>query len=356
MKCLSLDHKKAGVAVRRRFAFSSAQRAELERLFPEGAVALVTCNRTELYFCGEKADGTAALRSIAGTDCGMFAYYGGGDAERHLFRLAAGLESMLIGEDEILGQIKDCYGQARADGRSGRLDAVFQAALACGRRVRRETEISSFACSVATLAANEVFRFCKGKVRVLLVGATGRIGSSVLKNLAAKGRAEITATERRHRFAAEAEGVRSAPYGERYALLKDCDAVISCTASGHTVFEAEKTSACVADGRDRLFIDLAVPPDIDAGIGSFAGCRLIGIDGLSAAAEENNAKKKQAAEAAEKIAEACVWEYFAAEAARANAGRIASLGDRERAALYALRKSDPAAFCALCGTGGVGEI
>lgn len=342
MKCLSLDHKKADVAIRRRVAFSSVQRAEIMKSLPQGAIALVTCNRTELYYRGNREDGEVALQAFA-RDC-PFVFYDEEEAEKHLFRLAAGLCSMLVGEDEILGQIRDAYGEARSLGSSRGLDAAFQSALSCGKRVREQTKISSFACSLATLAANEVFRFKPEGARVLLVGATGKIGSSVLKNLLACG-ACVTATSRRHGRRAEAAGAAAAPYEMRYDLLKEADAVISCTASRHTVFALEKTAEACKDGKNRLFIDLSVPPDIDEGVGSLAGCRLLGIDGFRAAAEENNAKKRAAAAEAESVVSVCLAEYFAGEYARRRAPFMKALSEEEKKKLYALRKRDPAAFC-----------
>lgn len=343
MKCLSLDHHKAGVAVRRRFAFSSAQRAALEAAFAGGGVALVTCHRTELYFNGEREEAERVL------SCGgaPFLYYEEGEAERHLFRLAAGLCSMLVGEDEILGQLRGAYEAARLSGHTRGLDAAFQAALACGKRVRSETKISSYACSLATLAADAVFRCKDGEKRALLVGGTGKIGAALLKNLLAGG-VRVTATFRRRGAFAAAEGAAGVPYEARYACVAEADAVLSCTASPHTVFEAEKLAPYCADGKKRLFIDLALPPDIDERVGAWENCTLLGIDGFAAAAAENNRKKAAAAVQAEDIVSACLAEYFAAECAKKYAPYLEKLDERERRALYALRKSDPAAFIARC--------
>lgn len=346
MKCLSLDHNKADADVRRRAAFSSSRRAALSDGIAGGAVVLVTCNRTEIYFCAERENAERALVQTA-PEAPPFSFYGEGDAEKHLFRLAAGLCSMLVGEDEILGQIRGAYEEARQNGRSKGMDDAFQAALACGKKVRAQTGISSYACSLATLAANAVFRFKEGEKRALVVGATGQIGASVLKNLVSGG-VRVTATSRSHNFSAGVPDAECAPYAERYALLRGADAIVSCTASPHIVFEAEKTAKHCGDGRPRLFIDLAVPPDIDPRVGLLGNCRLLGIDGFRAAAEENNAKKRSAAEEAEKIAAGCLAEYFAGEAAKRCAARIAALGDDKRKAAYALKKSDPAAFCAYC--------
>ena len=174
-----------------------------------------------------------------------------------------------------------------------------------------------------------------------MVGATGKIGGAVLKNLLSAG-VLVTATARSHDFSAQAEGVLSVPYAERYACLRQADCVVCCTASPHLVLGLEGLKAAFADGKPRLLIDLAVPPDIDPRAGDLAGVRLIDIDGFRAAAAENNQKKREAAVRAAALAEECLLDYRAGEACRRLADRLAAHPDRE--ALYRLRKCDPAAF------------
>lgn len=337
MQCFYLDHERAGIAVREKYAFSAGVRAALcAALAAGGCVPLVTCNRTELYFGGCAEQARRALSAFC--DPSPFTLCGEG-AERRLFLLAAGLLSMLVGEDEVLGQLRDSYEFARLRGATAGLDAAFQAALSCGKRVRAETGISSFACSVATLAANSVFSF--GAKQVLMVGATGKIGGAVLKNLLSAG-VLVTATARSHDFSAQAEGVLSVPYAERYACLRQVDCVVCCTSSPHLVLGLEGLKAAFADGKPRLLIDLAVPPDIDPRAAELPGVRLIDIDGFRAAAAENNQKKREAAVRAAALAEECLLDYRAGEACRRLADRLAAHPDRE--ALYRLRKCDPAAF------------
>ena len=354
MNCFYLDSAAAGVDERKRFAFTAREREELCRRFLPlgGLVPVVTCGRTELYFSCPRGDAgrafSAFLNEKRGEGCGAaasFAFCGGKAAAVRLFRLAAGLLSMLVGEDEILGQVRGCYELSRALGASGGMDAAFQAALSCGKRVRAETKISSLACSVSTLAANAVFRFREGG-NALIVGATGKMGGAVLKNIASKGGWKIVATSRSHAFEASAAGVTAADYAERYAFLDEADVIVSATASPHTVFAAEKVAAALQTQKPRLFIDLAVPPDVEAGVAALPRCTLLGIDGFRAAAEENNAKKRAAIAAAEKIAAECAGRFFADEAARRYASALAALPAAERKSLYVLRKSDPAAFCA----------
>ena len=353
MNCLYLDSAAAGVEERKRYAFTARGREALSpRFLPlAGGVPVVPCGRTELYFTCPRAEAERAFSAFMENNAGGsgraadFSFCGGKEAVLRLFRLAAGLLSMLRGEGEILGQVRDCYEFSRALGAARGMDAAFQAALSCGKRVRAETKISSLACSIATLAANAAFRFCAGG-NALIVGATGKMGGAVLKNIASKGGWKIVATSRSHAFTASAEGVTAADYAERYAFLEDADVIISATASPHTVFAAERVAAALRTQKPRLFIDLSVPPDVEAGVADIPGCALLGIDGFRAAAEENNAKKRSAIAAAEKIAVGCAEQFFADEAARRCAPALAALPETERKSLYVLRKSDPAAFCA----------
>ena len=346
MECLSLDYKSAGVDGRKRFAMTARVREALYGQFKNagGCVAVITCGRSEFYFTCAKKEAETILRTVFGAETDAFRFYEDEQALQHLFALTAGLCSMLVGEDEILGQVREGYETARKSGMTGRLDAVFQSALSCGKKVRSRTGISSQACSLATLAANAVFSFKEGRKEVLVIGAAGKIGGSVLKNLAAGKNTEITATLRTHAFTAEAAGVRTIPYESRYTALNDADCVVCATASPHTVLQADEVRRGLKEEKARLFIDMAVPPDIDAAVAEIPGCTLLGIDGFLAQAEENNRKKEKAKEQACLIVEECVAEFLADEAARENAEKIRGLGDEQRRALYALRKEDPRAF------------
>ena len=341
LHCLSVHFGNAPLSVREKFAFPPQVRRELYARLKErgGGVLLVTCNRTELYAFCPMEEGEALLFSAAGVRAPLDRFAGEA-AEEHLFLLAAGLCSMLVGEDEILHQLKNAYTEAQAAGATEGADALFQAALACGRRVRAQTKLGEHACSVATLAANAVTRFCGGRGSVLVVGGSGMAGGAALKNLSAAGHM-VTATARTHAFAASAAGVHAIAYADRYAALDGADAVVSCTSSPHVVFEADKVAAALRTARARLFVDLAVPPDVDPAVGAIAGCTVKNIDGFLAEARENNAKRRAAAERARAVAAECLAAYAAGEAARRHAEYVRSDG-----ALRALRKRDPAAFAA----------
>ena len=345
MKCLSMNLSRAPARERSQFAFASAQRARLYAEFRllGGCVLLVTCHRTELYFTCARERAESCLLELAHAERAAFEYFPA--AEEHLFLLAAGLESMLLGEDEILGQIRDAYEEAHAAGVSAGLDEVFQSAVHCGRRVRAETKISAVACSIATLAANEAARFLPGGGNVMVVGGTGKFGASVLKNLAAHAGFTVYAAERTHGVPASVAGdVISFPYAARYALLAQMHVVISTTSSPHTVFEAPRVAEGIRSSqRERLFLDLAMPPDIDGAVGELAGCKLVGIDAFSRQAKENNQKKQQAALAARAVVAECLSELYAAQASRRY---LSAFGAPVAGELALLRSRDPQAFVA----------
>ena len=345
MNCLYVDFRGAAAAERSRYAYPRRTREALYEAFRPlgGCVVLVTCNRTEVYFRCSRANAETAIRRAALVPARFCM-----GAEEHLFSLAAGLCSMLAGEDEILGQLRDAYEEARACGASAGMDEVFQAALACGKRVRAETKISSFACSVSTLAANEVARFLKEGGTVLVVGGTGKFGGAVLKNLAAHRNLTLYAAERTHGVAASVRGdVIAFPYTQRYAMLPLADAVVCTTASPHVVFTRERTAEALGEevlggeARTRLFIDLAMPPDVDEGVGTLPGVRRLGIDDFARRAEENNRKKHAAIAAARELVGTCLTEY---EASRLSRAYLTAFGTPVGGALAVCKKTDPASF------------
>lgn len=342
MNCLTINFKLAPVSYRKAFAFPEGKRIALLESFRclGGCVLLNTCNRTELYFLCDRLEAQQRLAQAAGQFPDEFAFFTGLNATQHLFRLAAGLESMLIGEDEILGQLKHSYEQVRQMGLTQGLDTVFQAAIACGKRVRSETKISSLACSVATLAANQVFRFGKPEKTVLLIGASGHIGTAVYKNLICRKELTLLITSRRH----GREEQRTLPYDNRYQCLDQADVVLCCTASPHTVLTLEEVRKHLHTQKERLFIDLSVPPDIDPEVDGLPHCRRIGIDDLRTAAEENNRQKQHEIEEARQLTGLCLLEYQADETARQYASQLEGLEPAQRQWFYTLRKEDPAAF------------
>jgi glutamyl-tRNA reductase len=298
---VGLSHHVAPVELRERVTLDPAASSALARTLGD-AVCLSTCNRTELYVVGEDESGAlAALEQLAGEPLDGTVYLLHDEAAAlHLFRVAAGLDSLVPGEGEILGQVRAAY-EAASPGPL--LDRVFRQALAVGKRVRTETAIGESPASVSSAAAAlaaQVFGDLAGR-RVLLIGA-GRIGELAASNLSSRG-AEIAFVANRTPEAARALAVRFG--GEPLALddvgshLADVDVVVSSTSSPEQVVQA---AAVPARHRSPLFfIDIAVPRDLDPAIGELDGCFLYDIDDLEAVVAETLAGRRAEAARAEQL-------------------------------------------------------
>lgn len=314
MDCISIYHKKADVSVRARFSLSVEKSSELLRYIIDTAasrecVVLSTCNRTEIYYSNGRRDEVVAALSlysgVASKDINKYVLlYCGDKAVEHLFRVACGMDSMVVGEDEILGQTKSAYALSQEENAAGyETNVVFQAAIACAKRVKTETALSKTSVSVATLAANEAAKLSE-RVSVLVIGASGKIGMSTLKNLLGHKNVTVTATLRHGSLRGEelrVLGVEIVSYNERYEHIARADCVISATASPHYTVTSYDLRQSVRDDKSRLFIDLAVPPDIDPSVTELGGVTLINIDRFEELAKENNDLKLSCLDEAERI-------------------------------------------------------
>jgi len=265
-------------------------------------VCLSTCNRTELYFADlPEPAAVAALESLAGAPLDGVLYRLHEEAAAlHLFRVAAGLDSLVPGEGEILGQVRQAF---EASEPGPLLDRVFRQALAVGKRVRTETAIGESPASVSSAAAAlaaQVFGDLTGR-RVLLIGA-GKVGELAASNLASRG-AEIAfvanrtaerAAELARRFDAEPLALEDAA-----SRLAAVDVALSSTAAPELVLHAGDVPA--RRRRPLFFIDIAVPRDLDPAIASLDGCFLYDIDDLEAVVADTLAGRRAEAERAEQL-------------------------------------------------------
>lgn len=316
MQCVSISYKNADSKMRGRFAFSAAMRCEIMRKLCDGGsisqiVMLCTCSRTEVYFCGNDGSRESVINALSerggiGRDelLTHLRFYSSDKAIRHIFRVACGIDSMVIGEDEILGQVKNAYYESlELKTVSYELNMIFQAAIACAKKIKTETALSKTSVSTATLAANEAARLGEN-VNVLLIGASGKIGSTVLKNLLSHKNVRVTATLRQHggdlKIFADPQ-VKAVDYSKRYEAVNEADCIISATSSPHYTMTLHELKGFLTVNKSRLFIDLAVPADIDAGIVGMGNTKLIGIDHFEKLASENNALKLDSAEEAKRI-------------------------------------------------------
>jgi glutamyl-tRNA reductase len=280
---VGISHQVAPVEVRELVAFDAAAAADVaRRLAP--AVCLSTCNRTELYL---EVDDAAAAREALGELPGLYELADGA-AALHLFRVAAGLDSLVPGEGEILGQVRAAY-EAGTPGPL--LDRLFRQALHAGKRVRHETAISESPSSVASAAAAlaaQVFGDLQGR-RVLLIGA-GKTAEQAADNLRSRGAELLVA----NRTAAKGDvGLEGVP-----AAIDGADIVVSATSAPGFVLRREDVHRRT---RPLLVIDLAVPRDVDPAVGGLESCFLYDIDDLEAVVAATLAGRRSEATRAEAI-------------------------------------------------------
>lgn len=380
MYCISVSHKKAPVDIREKFALNQEEKIEFIRRLKanpaiSGCVVLCTCNRSEIYISGERDAIGELQREVADFKqlslneiLKYLNLYSGDRAIAHLFKVCCGFDSMVLGEDEILGQVRTAYLFSAERGLCGyELNAVFQGALACAKKIKTETLLSKTSVSVATLACAEIFRFAKlcgkeaaspdgfgaaeadgevepsgrkragenadkGELQVLLIGGSGKMGGSVLKNLLGREGIHVYATRRSHGLGERESGRLSiVDYGDRCRFLDRADVIVSATESPHytlTAGEAEKYLKRSREEKPRLFIDMAVPADIDRKIASLPGCRVVGMDDFERLAEENNRKKQQAVLDAGALLEEELEELYKALLFHETAGQLDRIRDR----------------------------
>jgi len=281
LQALGVSHRNAPLELRERLYLADGQATELAREL--GGVVLSTCNRTEVYFSGGDRDGARrALEQRSGLELdGVLASWDGGEAVEHLFRVAAGLDSLVPGEGQILGQVREAYEAALAAGTTGPvLNRLFEEALHTGKRVRTEAKLhempESVAESAVDLAARELGGL-EGK-RALLFGA-GRMSELAARGLKERG-AEVVVSSRTLESAQELAGRlggRAAPFDAIALELIDADLVISATRCPYPILHAE---AVRPRERPLVLIDIAVPRDLDPEIGNVEGCTLHDIDAL----------------------------------------------------------------------------
>jgi glutamyl-tRNA reductase len=301
LSLVGISHHVAPVELRERVALPLERAASLARALGD-AVCLSTCNRTEVYLAGD--DGSRALRSleeIAGEPLRSVAYRMHDDAAAlHLFRVSAGLDSLIPGESEILGQVRAAF-DAVSPGPL--LDRVFRQAIQLGRRVRTETAIGESPASVPAAAAAlaaQVFGDLRGR-RVLLVGA-GRIGELAAGNLSARGATIAYVANRSPEGAAELAvrfGALPLPLDEVAGKLGEVDVVLTSTAAPGVVIEPGDVPA--RRRHPLFFIDIAVPRDVDPAVHSLDGCYLYDIDDLEAVVAETLEGRRSEAEIAERL-------------------------------------------------------
>ncbi len=329
---IGVSHKTAPVEVRERLALPQKRAADFLRDLRgaaevQEAVAVSTCNRTEVYLVvSDPVDAESTALTMLARQAGIrpteltTAIYShhNCDAARHLYRVVAGLESMIVGEAEVQGQVKRSYEAALELEATGPLtNHLFKAALATGKRVRTETAIGEGQLSLSAVAvalAREQLGDLAGR-EVVLIG-TGETSELAARALADTGTSNVYVANRRRDRAislARRYGGTTLRFDELPEALLAADIVVSATASPHLLLEVREMAEVMEArrGRPMLLIDLAVPRDIDAACAGIQGVSLADIDDLQAVAERNRKVRQAEARRAEGIIEQEIQQFAA---------------------------------------------
>ncbi len=322
--CVGLSHHTAPVEVRERHAFPASRMGEALVALREyhavtEAVMLQTCGRLEIYAeLDDYETGVAQIKEFLGNfrhagsgyDFESFLYtLLGRQAVEHLFRVSTGLDSMLVGEAEILGQVKEAYVQAqRAESLGKTLHKLFREALNAGKNARSQTPIASESASVATAAvdaAKERLGSLEGRT-IVVVGA-GKMGRVAVRRLREEGAAKLIVTNRT--IARARELVVEAGFGEAIEMpelvdaLAQADVVVASTGASEFILNQARVGAAMASrpGRPMFVVDIAVPRDADPAIAEIENVALIDIDGLKSLVDKKLDVRREAIPAVESI-------------------------------------------------------
>ena len=330
---IGVNHKTAPIELRERIAISRDELPETTRALCEmpgvnECMIVSTCNRVELLASVDSAstdlvDFLHRRFGIAQAELTPHIYeYRDQEAVRHLFRMAASLDSMVVGEPQILGQVKEAFAVAKTSGTvAGQLEHLLQSAFAAAKRARSETGIGSNSVSIASVAvemARKIFGSLHGRT-VFLVGA-GKMSELAARHLIQQGAGSILVTnrtyERARRMAEEFEGSptpKVVAFEQLYETASSADIVISSTGAPHHIFRPEHGNTFLQRRRNRpmFFIDIAVPRDVDPAMNKLDGIFVYDIDDLQQVAASHMEERSRQAVDAETLIEAEVQRFHA---------------------------------------------
>ena len=331
---IGLNHNSSPIELREAVSFDAAGKKRflsgLKALFPEcGAVLLSTCNRVELYMesrhTGIDISGfisqIASFHNVPFEELFPYMYVHAGEkAVRHLFNVACGLDSMVVGEAQILGQVKESYKLSLECGFTGKgLNMVFQKALALSKKIRTNTAIGEGNVSISSIAcvlAEEVLSDLSDR-KILLIG-TGKIGKLTLQSLKSRHASTIMVANRTHEKAmalAEEFSCTSIPFDEIENCMKDIDVIICSTLSEGYLIDSKMIKRVMKKRGDKriFFIDLAIPRDIDPEINNLSGVHLYNVDSLKNIANKNLSKRKKELVKCKSILDTAVDKWVSAQ-------------------------------------------
>ncbi|MEZ0389700.1 MAG: glutamyl-tRNA reductase [Verrucomicrobium sp.] len=324
--CLGLNHRTTPIELRERLAFAESKQPEAARQIQslpgfEESTVISTCNRVELFTsCNHDnpEQGLAVLHEylvnhfqLTGAQRDALTCYklSHTDAARHLFRVVSGLDSMVLGETEIFGQVKTAYDVALKAGATGRtLNKLFQRAFSVGKQVRNGTNIQRGSTSVGSVAVDLAEKiFDLRQCRVLLIGA-GEMSRTCAQSLLSRGAKSIFISNRSYDRAVELAkemGGQALRFDEWEGALHDADIIISSTSAPHFVVKPELIDPvmCKRHGHSLLIIDIAVPRDVDPRVNEIPEVYLYDVDALQAIADEGRRERERALMLCEEIIE-----------------------------------------------------
>lgn len=317
---IGVNHNSAPLEVRERLAVSESQlpdaiRSLVQHPGVDEGMVLSTCNRVEVLTSTRQG---ADLRSFLGSYFGVspsaisshIYEFEQREAVRHIFRVASSLDSMVVGEPQILGQVKEAYAIARGMGAvHSALEALLSRAFAVAKRVRTETAIGSSSVSIASVAvqlAEKIFGSLKDKT-VYLVGA-GKMAELAARHLIAHGAKNIIVSNRTYERAvelAESFGGRAVPFDQLQETADHADIILTSTGAPEPLFRREHGERLRKERRNRpvFFIDIAVPRNVHPEMNKVSGMFVYDVDDLQSVATDNAGERKKEAERAEKIIE-----------------------------------------------------
>lgn len=330
--CVGLSHHTAKVETLEHFAGDAETDTLLRNAGCVEVLLLSTCNRVEVYGVAENAVATADIarclaRSPEAVPESLSAFYRHeGDAcVQHLFRVAAGIDSMVVGETEILGQVKKAYEGARGSAAAGKcLHRLFQRAFRVAKQVRTHTDITRGSVSVGSVAVELAYKiFGELKARKVLVLGAGETSERTARALVSRGVSDLRVSNRsieRARELASSVGGSAVPFDEWMQQCLEIDILISSTSSETPLLHPENLVPILQERVDRplFIIDIAVPRDVHPDVNQLAGVFLYDIDSLQAVAEQSLALRRQQVAAAEEIIAEHVSDFWQGFSDRAN--------------------------------------
>lgn len=347
---VGVSHVTAPIEIRERFFVPDQARARIvERVVEaggvEGAVVLSTCNRTELYVSADSVDvgRTVAERALAAhADLpyprAVTYYYRRHEREaaEHLFRVAAGLDSLVVGEPQIQGQVGDAYAGAKelkADALGPVLHRLFQDARSVGGRVRAGTRIAEGASSVPAAAVElvtKVFGSLEGrKAMVIGAGEMGRLTLAALLDRGVVEAAVASRTEERAREAASQLGARPVAFGDFWERVAGVDVLVSGTSAPHQLVTVTRLASSL-EGRDDplVVVDIALPRDVEPAVGDLSGVFLYNIDDLQKVVRATEQERREEQEKASELIDEAVDDFMSWYRARAAVPLIRQVRER----------------------------